>query len=54
MVPFPLSDEEGLTELRTEQERLRVRASALKEVPVTDEDELVDWVVTPEGVRKRT
>jgi hypothetical protein len=51
MLPFP--SEPQTEEPRTEQERLKAHARALREVPVTEDDELVDWVVTPEGVRKR-
>lgn len=52
MLPFPAA--EGTADPQTEQERLRMEARALREVPVTADDELVDWVVMPEGVRKRT
>lgn len=53
ILPFTRS-EGGTHDPQTEPERLRAEAGALGEVPVTAEDELVDWVVTPEGVRKRT
>lgn len=52
MLPFPPS-EQGKSDPQTEQEKLRAAARALQEVPVNEDDELVDWVVTPEGVRKR-
>ena len=36
----------------TEQDRLRAKAAELKQVPVTEDDERMDWIVTAEGVRK--
>lgn len=52
MLPFPGGP--AAVEPTTDQERLRARARALSEVPVTEDDELVDWIVTPDGVRKRS
>ncbi|KAJ9103250.1 hypothetical protein QFC21_002673 [Naganishia friedmannii] len=35
-----------------EQEQLRAKAAKLQQVPVTEDDERMDWIVTAEGVRK--
>lgn len=52
ILPFPL-DASDVDEPKSEQERLQASARALTEVPVTDDDVLMDWVVTPEGIRRR-
>ncbi|GHJ87016.1 hypothetical protein NliqN6_3418 [Naganishia liquefaciens] len=44
---------EAANEPQTDQERLQARARALTEVPTTEDDVLMDWIVTPQGVRRR-
>ena len=50
MPPFP---SETVGEPQTDQERLRAQARGLTEVPVTEDDVLMDWIVTAEGMRRR-
>lgn len=52
ILPFP-SDSSTTDGPQTEQERLQARARALTEVPVTEDDVSMDWIVTPEGIRQR-
>jgi hypothetical protein len=52
ILPFP-SDAMPTDHPKTEQERLQATARALTEVPVTEDDVLMDWIVTPDGVRRR-
>jgi hypothetical protein len=50
MLPFSSSTKSSPP--LTEQEQLRAKAVGLQEVPVTEDDERMDWIVTAEGVLK--